>query len=160
MPKSPNKVPVLDLSRYAALPDGVCRGGYVLEEAAEHEGAAPDIILVATGSEVPLAMTARKRLVGEGLRIRLVSLPCWELFAAQPETYRHEVIPPNVPLLAIEAGIPLGWQAYLGSEAAVIGIDHFGASAPGDVVMQEYGFTVENVCQRAREVMERKKEYR
>jgi transketolase len=152
---SRQKLPVLDLARHPSLPAGVLRGGYVLEEAAG--SAAPEVLLVATGSEVHLALAARERLTDEGARVRVVSLPCWELFATQPEEYRYRVVPPGVPLLAIEAGTPLGWQSYLGPQTAVIGVDHFGASAPGEVVMREYGFTVENVCERARALIQRQK---
>ncbi len=144
------KLPVLDPGRYRNLPNGVLHGGYVLADAGS---ATPDVILAATGSEVHLALAAQERLVGEGTRVRVVSLPCWELFAAQPEAYRHQVVPPGVPLLAIEAGISLGWQSYLSPPTALIGVDHFGASAPGEVVMREYGFTVENVCERVRSLV-------
>lgn len=145
------KLPILDLSRYQSLPSGVPQGGYILADAAE--GGRPDILLAATGSEVHLALEARVRMASEGTRARVVSLPCWELFAEQPEAYRHQVIPPGVPLLAIEAGITLGWRSYIDSQAVVVGVDHFGASAPGEVVMREYGFTVEDVCKRGQALL-------
>ena len=110
-------------------------------------------MLVATGSEVHLALNARNRLAGEGVKVRVVSLPCWSLFKAQAEPYRKEVLPEGVPLLAIEAGVTLGWDSYLGPPMAVLGVDRYGASAPGDVVMREYGFTVENVCQQVRTLL-------
>ena len=146
------RLPVLDLSQYPNIPLGVRAGGYVLADAAGD--ARPNIILIATGSEVHLALAARERLAQEGVKARVVSLPSWHLFEAQPHEYRDEVLPPGVPLLAIEAGVSLGWRPYVGPQIAVIGVDRFGASAPGEVVMREYGFTVENVCQRARALLE------
>jgi len=149
------KLPVLDLARYLAIPLGVPRGGYILADAGE--GAPPDVVLIATGSEVHLALNSRDRLAGEGVQARVVSLPCWSVFKAQPEAYRKEVLPPGIPTLAIEAGVTLGWNSYVGPPMAVIGVDRFGASAPGEVVMSEYGFTAENVCQRVRELLDEMK---
>jgi transketolase len=139
------KLPVLDLARYPDLPAGVARGGYILADAGAD--ARPDVVLIATGSEVHLALNAHDRLAGEGVKCRVVSLPCWSIFKAQPESYRKEVLPEGIPWLAIEAGVTLGWDSYFGPSMAVLGVDRFGASAPGEVVMREYGFTVENVCQ-------------
>jgi transketolase len=141
------KLPVLGLDRYPNIPLGVRAGGYVLADAPEDAG--PDIILIATGSEVHLALAAREQLAQEGVKARVVSLPSWHLFQAQPAEYREAVLPPEVPMLAIEAGVSLGWRPYVGPHIEVIGVDRFGASAPGDVVMQEFGLNVENVCQRA-----------
>ncbi|QDT88761.1 transketolase [Gimesia algae] len=152
------KLPVLDPNDYQSVPVGVSHGGYVLADAAGDE--TPDLILVGTGSEVHLALEARKVLAGEGVRAQVVSLPCWELFMTQPETHRHQVIIPGVPLLSIEAGSTLGWESYFSPQTAAIGVDHFGASAPGEVVMREYGFTVENVCERARALLQQPKERR
>jgi transketolase len=145
------KLPVLDLAIYLGISTGVARGGYVLADATE--GARPDVVLLATGSEVHLALNARNGLAREGVKARVVSLPCWSIFMAQPETYRKEVLPEGVPLLAIEAGVTLGWDSYLGSSVAVLGIDHFGDSAPGETVLREYGFTVENVCRKVRDLL-------
>jgi transketolase len=139
------KLPVLDLASYPGIAAGVRRGGYVLADAGD--GTRPDIVLIATGSEVHLALNAHNRLASEGVKARVVSLPCWSLFKAQAEPYRKEVLPEEIPLLAIEAGVTLGWDSYLGPPMPVLGVDRYGASAPGDVVMREYGFTVENVCQ-------------
>lgn len=139
------KLPVLDLARYPGIPAGLPRGGYILADAIG--GGLPDIILIATGSEVHLALNAHFRLASEGVKARVVSLPCWSFFKVQPEPYRNEVLPPGIPRLAIEAGVTLGWDSYVGPHAAVVGVDRYGASAPGEVVMQEYGFTVENICQ-------------
>jgi transketolase len=145
---SRQKLPILDLAKYPNIADGVRHGGYILAHAVED--AWPDIILIATGSEVHLALKAREALAGEGVKARVVSLPCWNLFKAQPGSYQNLVLPEGIPTLAIEAGETLGWNSYLGTPAAVIGVDHYGASAPGEVVMGEYGFTVENVCKMAR----------
>ena len=138
------KLPVLDLASYPGIPAGVARGGYVLADT--RENARPDVVLIATGSEVHLALNARARLSAEGVQARVVSLPCWSIFNAQPVSYRKEVLPEGIPWLAIEAGVTLGWDSYLGPPMPVRGVDRFGASAPGEVVMREYGFTVENVC--------------
>jgi len=145
------KLPVLDLASYPGIAAGVPRGGYVLSDAGD--GMRPDIVLIATGSEVHLALNAHNRLASEGVKARVVSLPCWSLFKAQAEPYRKEVLPEGVPLLAIEAGVTLGWDSYLGPPMPVLGVDRYGASAPGDVVMREYGFTVENVCQQVRTLL-------
>ncbi len=129
-------LPVIDRTRYAPAA-GLLRGGYVLRNA-DGERAA----IVATGSEVQLALGAQDKLAAEGIPVRVVSLPCWELFAAQDPSYQAEVLPRSLPTVAVEAGATLGWDRYADS---VIGLDHFGASAPGEVVYRELGFTVENV---------------
>jgi transketolase len=141
------KLPVLDLERYPGILLGVRAGGYVLAHAPG--GTKPGITLIATGSEVHLALAARERLAEEGVKARVVSLPSWHLFRVQSDEYREEVLPPDVPMLAIEAGVSLGWKPYVGPQIAVIGVDRFGASAPGETVMREYGFTVENVVGQA-----------
>jgi transketolase len=141
------KLPILSLEQYPAIPAGVRLGGYVLSEASGDGH--PQLVLVATGSEVHLILAAHKELTEEGVRSRAVSLPSWHLFETQPAEYRDEVFPPGVPILAVEAGVTLGWRPYVGSHIEVVGVDRFGASAPGDVVMREYGLSVENVRQRA-----------
>ena len=118
----------------------------------------PDIILIATGSEVHLALEGRERLATEGVQARVVSMPSTNLFASQSDDYREKILPTGVPLLVIEAGSSLGWQSFVGPQIAVIGIDTFGSSAPGPVVMQHYGFTVENVCRQAHHVLDQLKE--
>ena len=149
-------LPILDLQKYPQLPLGVRAGGYVLAQAG---GNAPDdITLIATGSEVHLALAAFEKLQAQGVRARVVSLPCWNLFDAQPTEYQEEVLPPEVPMLAIEAGVTLGWRPYVGPGIAVIGVDRFGASAPGETVMREYGFSVDHVIQRALELVKQRKE--
>ncbi len=145
---SRQKLPILDPGEYPQVADGVSRGGYVLAEA--EDAAAPAVILVATGSEVHLAMAAHEKLLEEKIQTRVVSFPSWELFAEQPEKYRLGVFPDNIPVLAIEAGVSLGWKPYFGRGIDVIAVDRFGASAPGKVVMEKYGFTVENVVSRVR----------
>ena len=140
-------LPILDLQKYPQLPLGVRSGGYVLEH--ETGNGLPDITMIATGSEVQLALAAREKLEAQGVRARVVSLPCWNLFDAQPIEYREAVFPLEVPMLAIEAGVSLGWQPYIGPGIATIGVDRFGSSAPGEIVMREYGFSVENVLQQA-----------
>jgi transketolase len=130
----------------------VAKGGYVLADA----DGRPDVILIATGSEVSLAVDARGLLAGRGLKARVVSLPSWELFEAQPQAYRDAVLPPAVlARVAVEAGVPQGWERYVGPFGVVVGIENrFGASAPLKVVMEKYGFTAENVAAKAVEVVE------
>jgi transketolase len=145
--------PTLDRSLYAPA-CGLRRGGYVLAEA---EGETPELILIATGSEVSLALAAREELLAKKVRTSVVSMPSWELFDEQPKEYRDSVLPPPVKArLAIEAGSPMGWRSYTGDGGCVIGVERFGASAPGPVVMQEYGFTVKNVTDMALALLEGK----
>lgn len=153
---SRQKLPVLDRRRVAPA-EGVARGAYVLAEVGPgRRGRRPDVILIATGSEVALALEAAERLGGEGLRVRVVSMPSWELFEAQPQAYRDQVLPPQVRArVSVEAGASVGWERYVGREGAIIGVDRFGASAPGPVVMREYGFTVDHVVEVAKEVLAR-----
>jgi transketolase len=131
--------------------DDVAYGGYVL---ADTDGR-PDVILIATGSEVPLALEARAELLGRGIKARVVSLPSWELFDAQPQAYRDTILPPSVlARVAVEAGVLQGWEKYTGAFGAVVGIENrFGASAPLKVVMEKLGFTSANVAARAAEVV-------
>ncbi len=143
-------VPVLD--RSGAKGD-VSRGAYVLAEAS---GGKPRLILIGTGSELQLAAAARPKLEAEGIPTRVVSMPCWEFFEAQPKEYRDEVLPPDVRArLSIEAGVTLGWERYVGDGGGSIGVDRYGASAPGEIVMKEYGFTVEHVVKYAHGVLGR-----
>lgn len=147
---SRQKLPVLDPTRYPSVADGVARGAYVLAAA---DGATPDAVIVATGSEVELALGARAQLAREGIDVQVVSAPCLELFAEQPEAYRNRVVVPGVPLVSVEAGVTLGWVTYFGAGAATVGLDRFGASAPGDVAMRKLGFTVEHVVAQVRAAM-------
>ncbi len=152
---SRQNLPVLDLQKYPQLPLGVRSGGYVLAHATGKPPA--DITLIATGSEVHLALAAREKLESQGVRARVVSLPCWNLFDTQPVSYREAVLPPEVPMLAIEAGVSLGWRSYVGPGLNVIGVDRFGASAPGGIVMREYGFSADHVTQQALAIVKQPK---
>jgi transketolase len=142
------KVPLIDRSTYASA-DGVRRGAYIL---ADSEAA--QMILIATGSEVSLALDVRTQLEAEGIATRVVSMPCLELFEQQSAEYRDEVLPPSITArLAIEAGVRQGWDRYVGPAGDVICLDRFGASAPGDVALRELGFNVTNVLDRARRLL-------
>jgi len=146
------KVNLIDRNKFAAA-SGLRKGAYVLAEATTPDGASttPELILIATGSEVSLALEARERLQTEVVPTRVVSMPCWELFEEQSKDYRDEVLPPSISKrVAVEAGVPQGWDRYVGPSGVVVGLDRFGASAPGEVVMRELGFTVENVVSKAR----------
>ncbi|MBU1212347.1 MAG: transketolase [Alphaproteobacteria bacterium] len=152
---SRQNLPTLDRSRYAPA-DGLRQGAYVLSDAADGK---PELILIASGSEVGLIVAAAQRLQEEGVALRLVSMPSWELFEAQSQVYRDAVLPPSVPArLAVEAGVSQGWHRYVGDRGDVLGVDHFGASAPGPVMLREYGFSVEAVRQRALALVEKTKE--
>jgi transketolase len=143
-------VPVLDRTRYAPA-HGLRRGGYVL---ADCEGV-PELVLIGTGSEVALCVEAYERLRQEGVRVRVVSLPSWELFDRQPREYRDEVLPPQVwRRVAVEAGRSLGWERYVGCRGRALGVDRFGASAPHAALAQAYGLTAQRVYEAARELLE------
>jgi transketolase len=137
------KIPILDPARFP-IREGVPHGGYVLSESST---APPGIILIATGSEVSLALDAQAKLKDRGVSARVVSLPCWRLFDEQTQAYRDSVLTPGTPKLSIEAGATLGWSRYVGTSGTAIGIDHFGASAPGPVLQKEFGFTVDHVLE-------------
>ncbi|MGI8565382.1 MAG: transketolase family protein, partial [Pyrinomonadaceae bacterium] len=159
------KVPLLDRQNLYASAEGARRGGYILAEAegkkegdgeASNNDGTPDLILIATGSEVALALEAREALQKDGTTVRVVSMPCWELFEEQDEQYRESVLPwAATARLAIEAGARLGWDRYVGSRGDVVCLERFGASAPGDVALRELGFNVENVVGRARGLLNR-----
>ena len=118
----------------------------------------PQFIIIATGSEVQLALDAARELAKEGLKIRVVSMPSWELFEHQPEKYRRKVLPPSCKMrLVIEAGRSAGWEKYAGAKGRIFGLDHFGASAPYKVLAREYGFTTENIVRIVREMIAGKK---
>jgi transketolase len=139
------KLPILDRTVYAPA-EGLHRGAYVLSDADELE-----LILLASGSEVHLAVEAGEILTNEGIGTRVVSMPSWELFEEQPEEYRNEVLPPEIDTrLAIEAGVAQGWHKYVGRRGEVMGVERFGASAPGSEVLSKFGFTAANAAERAR----------
>jgi transketolase len=155
------KVPVIDQTRYRSA-EGTGRGAYILAEAEAankapgetNNSVTPKLILIATGSEVSLALEAREALQKDGTPTRVVSMPCWELFEEQATDYRNEVLPPAVTArLAIEAGARMGWDRYVGAQGDCVCLDRFGASAPGDVALRELGFNVENILQRARALL-------
>jgi transketolase len=143
-------VPVLDRGRYASA-EGLRRGGYVLADAA---GGGPEVILIATGSEVALALAAHEELSGEGIRSRVVSLPCWELFERQEDGYREEVLPPAVTArVSVEEASTLGWDRFVGPEGVKIGMHTFGTSAPLKDVQDKFGFTPDRVAEAAKELL-------
>jgi len=132
------------------------RGGYVLLDAADESGggARPDLILLATGSELHLAVEAHRQLSSEGIRSRVVSMPCWELFGEQSEDYRNEVLPPEATRrVSIEAGTSLGWDRWVGPEGAMVAIERFGASAPAAEIFERFGFTAAHLAEVARGVL-------
>ena len=142
------KLPVIDRTKFAPA-HNLARGGYIL-------GGAPDpkVILIGTGSEVSLAMSAYETLSAEGVKARVVSLPSWELFEAQPESYRESVLPSSVaPRVAVEAGVRLGWDRYIGMKGAFVGMTSFGASAPYQAAYKGFGITAEAVVAAARKVL-------
>jgi transketolase len=145
------KLAVLDR---AALPDAqfLAKGAYVLVDASGK----PDILLMASGSEVHLIMAAQQQLEAQGVKARVISMPSWELFEAMPASYREEVMPPDVRTrLAVEAGLPMGWERYVGDPNNIIGMTGFGASAPGGRVLSEFGFTAENVAAKALDLLKK-----
>lgn len=143
-------LPIFDRGKFAGA-EGLLKGGYVLSK---EKGATPDIILMASGSEVQLIMAAQESLATDGIDARVVSMPCWEFFMEQSQEYRDEVLPPQVKArLAVEAGVPLGWRQWVGDEGDIIAITKFGASAPASENFKQYGFTVENVVKRAKRLV-------
>jgi transketolase len=146
------KVPVIDRKQYASA-SGLAQGAYVLADA---DGSAPSVILIATGSEVSVALEAHQHLTKEGIRSRVVSMPSWELFDLQPQSYRDAVLPPSVRArVSIEAASSFGWERYVGADGAIIGVDRFGASAPGPSLMHQFGFTPEHVAETAKTIVQR-----
>ena len=145
-------VPTLDRSQFAAA-EGLRRGAYVLADAPNGK---PDVVLIGTGSEVGLVVAARQKLAEQKIQARIVSMPSWELYDLQPREYRESVLPLSIrPRLAVEAALPQGWHRYVGDRGDVIGIERFGASAPGNVVMEKLGFTVNHVVERAVGLLEK-----
>jgi transketolase len=148
---SRQKVPTLDRSELAAA-SGLERGAYTLWESSS----SPDLILIGTGAEVGLALAAGRQIATDGTAVRVVSMPCWELFEQQADDYRDDVLPPDVKArLSIEPGVALGWRQWVGDGGDSISIEHFGASAPGGTVLEEFGFNLDNVVARATSLLER-----
>jgi transketolase len=154
------KVPLIDRKKFAPA-EGLRQGAYILAEADEvstgggsDRVAKPQLILIATGSEVSLALEAREQLQQSGIAARVVSMPCVELFEQQSPEYRDEVLPPSVTArLSIEAGVGQGWDRYVGAKGDKICLERFGASAPGDVALKNLGFNVDNVVKHARALL-------
>jgi transketolase len=150
---SRQNIPTLDREEVASA-DGLERGGYALWDS--EDGATPELILISTGAEVPTTLHAAQTLAGEGVKVRVVSMPCMELFEAQTQEYRDEVLPPSVSArLAVEPGATMSWWKWVGLDGDVLGLDRFGASAPGTQVLEHLGFTDENIAKRARALLER-----
>lgn len=147
-------VPIIDRTRFSPA-DGLRKGAYILSDASSGN---PEIILIAAGSEIHPALEAYEQLKAEGVGVRLVNMPSWELFERQTETYRHQILPPQVTArISIEAGSTQGWHKYVGLKGETIGIDHFGASAPMKVLLKEFGFTAEHILNRVRGLLFEKK---
>jgi transketolase len=146
------ELPILDRTKFASA-DGLRKGAYVLSDAKEGK---PELVLIATGSEVGLIVEAAEKLQADGVAVRCVSMPSWDLFEAQPQSYRDEVLPPDVAAkLAVEMGVSMGWDRYVGPHGAVLGVDRYGASAPAKVLLPEYGFTVDNVIAHAKALLKK-----
>ena len=144
-------LPTIDREKYAPA-GGIARGAYVLDD--NSGGGVPDVILMASGSEVALALEAHERLVAEGVRSRLVNMASMRLFEQQDNDYKESVLPPSCSSrVAVEAGVTFGWERYAGDGGVIIGIDHFGASAPAGILFEQFGFTADNVYARAKSLL-------
>jgi transketolase len=143
-------LPTLDRNKYGSA-EGLRKGAYVLSDPPSGK---PQLILIATGSEVGLILQAADKLTADGVAVRCVSMPSWDLFESQPLAYRQEVLPPSITArLAVELGVELGWSRYTGDKGDMLGIDKFGASAPAEVLLEKYGFTVDNIVARAKKLL-------
>ena len=141
-------LPVLDAAKYKVL-EGPAKGAYVLAEYGK------DIILVATGSEVELAMKSAEELKGAGIMATVVSMPSFAIFEEQEEDYKMSIFPHGIPKISIEAGATMGWWKYIGRDGIAIGLDRFGASAPGPVALEKLGFSVANVVEKAKSLVKK-----
>ncbi len=151
---SRQKLPILDREKCFSA-EGLLKGGYILWQSGKKT---PDVIIIGTGSEVHIALEAAERLAGEGLDVRVVSMPCWRLFDSQPEDYRKSILPDNVRArVAVEAGVKMGWERYVGLDGEIVGMESFGASAPGPQLYREFGITADAVYVAAKKVIERGK---
>jgi transketolase len=148
---SRQNLPVLDRSVCSAA-SGTQKGGYTLWESASN----PELILIATGSEVSLSLTAASKLAENGKKVRVVSLPSWEIFDRQPREYRESVLPPAITArVSVEAGIKLGWEHYTGLQGKIIGMKTFGASAPASILFEKFGITIEKIIAAAEDLLHR-----
>ena len=143
------KVPTLDRQKYGSA-EGLHKGAYILSDCAGK----PDILLLATGSEVSLCLESAERLSKEGIKVRVISMPSWQIFEKQDEAYRNHVIPPDViARLSVEQASTFGWERYVGLRGRSIGMKSFGASAPLEELLKKFGFTVDHVVAQAKEVI-------
>jgi len=150
---SRQKLPAIDRKKYGPA-EGLANGGYILRGNRKK----PDIILIATGSEVHIALEAAERLSENAVNARVVSMPSVELFEKQPSEYKEKILPSGkIPRLITEAGISMGWDRYMGKKGSMIGMTRFGASAPGGTLMKKFGFTADNIIQKAMELMGKNK---
>jgi transketolase len=150
---SRQKLPIFNREEVGPA-EGVLRGAYILAEA---DGGKPDLIIIGTGAEVQWALAARPILQGEGIKTRVVSMPCWELFEEQDQSYRDQVLPPDVKKrISIEAASPMGWRKWVGDEGDIIAVETYGASAPAEIIFEKYGFTTDNVVQHGLALMGRR----
>jgi transketolase len=148
-------LPVLAGDNSEGIFEGVARGGYILAESKKIKKGKPELILLSAGSEVSIALEAFAALDEAGVKVRLVSMPCWELFDEQSEGYQQSVLPEDVVArVSIEAGVTTGWQKYVGGYGITIGVDQFGASAPYERIYAEYGLTAKAIIEAAGEVLE------
>jgi len=152
MALSRQDLPLLDPEKHKVF-EGVAKGAYIVEEGSK----SPDVLLVGTGAELWPCLKAAEQLKGEGVTARVVSMPSWKLFDEQDEAYKQSIFPDGLPKLAVEAGASLGWWKWVGRHGDVIGIDHFGASAPGPVVLEKFGFSPDNIASRAKALIARAK---
>jgi len=149
---SRQNVPTLDRNKFASA-EGLRKGAYVLLDA---QGGEPELIVIGTGAETGLVAEAVEKLQAESIKARAVSMPSWELFAEQDQAYRDSVLPPNVHArLAVEAGCREGWERWVGDRGSGVGVNRYGASAPGELVLEKYGFTVDNVIAKAKALLGR-----
>jgi transketolase len=143
-------LPTLDRTKYASAA-GVAKGAYVIADAKDGK---PDVILIGTGSELSIAVDAYEKLTAAGVKARVVSMPSWELFDEQDEKYRHSVLPPSVTKrVAVEAGLRQGWDKYIGSSGAFVGMTGFGLSAPAGVLFKHFGITADHVVEEAKKLL-------
>ncbi len=147
---SRQNLPTIDRSIYSPA-ENLTKGAYVLADLGKGK---PEIILMASGSEVGLIFTAGNQLAAEGRSVRIISFPSWELFTAQPQDYQESVFPKAIKRrLSVEAAISMSWRRWVGDEGKIIALDHYAQSAPGEILFKEFGFTVENVLNQARELL-------